>query len=107
LRGLDNRRDRNVAFAHCLQNADAVEAGHGEVEDDDCYVAATPRFKRGQCCLAAVGHHGLVAEFRHGGLKQPALNRIVIDYEDGNCHEISGTAFARHHWRLDHLGTGF
>ena len=37
--------------------------------------------------LAAVGEDRLVAEFRDGGLEQAALHRIVIDYEDGTCHE--------------------
>ena len=48
-------------------------------------------FERVERCLAAVGQHRLMAEFRHRGLEQPALHRIVIDYEDGTCHERSVT----------------
>ena len=89
LRGLDDHRDRDAALAHRLQHADAVEAGHGEVEHDGRDIAAGRGFERGQCRLAAIGDHRLVAEFRHGGLEQPALHGIVIDYEDGTCHEDS------------------
>ena len=87
LRGLDDDGNVDAALAHRLQHADAVEAGHGEVEHDRRNVAAACGFERRECRLSAVGEHRLVAEFLHGGLQQAPLHRIVIDYEDGTCHE--------------------
>ena len=74
-------------FAHRLQHADAVEAGHGEVEHDRGDVAARGRFQRLKRRFATLGEQRFVAEFRDGSLQQAALHRIVIDYEDGTCHE--------------------
>ena len=107
LRGLHDDGDGDVAFAHRLEHAEPVEPRHHQVEDDDGDIARAPRLERRQRGLAAFRHHRVVAETDHRRLQQPSLNRIVIDYEDGSCHEISGTLPARHSWRLDHLGTGF
>ena len=46
--------------------------------------AAVERLERR---LAAIGDDRLVAEFRHGAFEQPALHGIVIDYENGTCHD--------------------
>ena len=101
---------RDAAFAHRLEHADAVEAGHGEVEHDRGDVAAGGGFECAKCGFAALGEHRFVAEFRDGGLQQAALHRIVIDYEDGTCHEDSlfgGMPREPVAGELDQLGTGF
>ncbi len=46
LRGLDDDGDVDAALAHRLQHADAVEAGHGEIEHDCRDIAAVWPFQR-------------------------------------------------------------
>ena len=87
LGGLHDDRDVDAALAHRLQHADAVEAGHDEIEDDHRDVARAGTVEHIETGLAAVGDDCGVAEFRHRGLEQPALHGIVIDYEYGTCHD--------------------
>ena len=71
-----------IAFEH----AEPVDAGHGQVEDDDGDVAAARPVEQLQRRLAAVGEDRLVAEFRDGAFEQAALHGIVIDDEDRSGH---------------------
>ena len=87
LGGLHDRRDVDVAFAHRLQHADAVETGHDQIEDDHRHVARARPVEDIERGRAAVDHDCRMAEPRHGGLEQPALHGIVIDYEYGTCHD--------------------
>ena len=86
LRGLHDHRHRDAALAHRVEHAEAVDAGHGEIEDDRGDVAAARAVERLQRRLAAVGDDRLMAEFRDGALEQAALHGIVVDDEDRGGH---------------------
>ena len=76
-----------------VENAEPVDAGHGEIEDDRRNVAAARAVERLQRRFAAVGDDRLMAEFRDGALEQPALHGIVVDDENRgghvDCREIA------------------
>ena len=58
----------------------------------------------GRAALGDDARHGRISSTAR--LEQPALDRIVIDYEDGTCHDCLSLP-ARAIRRVDHLGTGF
>ena len=71
------------SLAKPRQHRHAVEVGHDQVEDDESVGVA---FGAGQACnrLLAAGNRGrAVAEAFDRGGEEPALDRIVIDDEDG------------------------
>ena len=86
LRGLHDHRHRDAALTHRVENAEAVDAWHGEIEDNRCNVATARAVKRLQRRFAAVGNDRLMAEFRDCALEQPALHGIVVDNEYRGSH---------------------
>jgi hypothetical protein len=81
LRGLNDDRHADIALAHGPEHADPIQPRHRQVEDHDRNIASPVEGPKAG--LSAIGNHGLVTEFRDRRLQQPALDRIVIDYEHG------------------------
>ncbi len=74
------------------EDAHAVEIGHDEVEDDAADPGAVRALEQAPRRLAAVGEHRLVAEAADHGVEQPALDRIVVGYENTRGHSsLRGT----------------
>ncbi len=69
-----------------LEHAHAVEVGHHEVEDDAADPGAVLALEQPQRRFAAVGEHRLVAEAADHGVQEPALDRIVVGYENTRGH---------------------
>jgi hypothetical protein len=81
LRRLHDDRHAYVALAHRLEHADAIEARHRKIQYGDRNIVLP--VEGPEAGFPAIGDHGPVAEFRDRRLQQPALDRIVIDYEHG------------------------
>ena len=86
LRGLHDDRGGVVALAELLENGGAVHARHHQVEYDGRDVAAARAVDDLQRGLAAVDGDDLVSGAADSGFEQPALDRIVVDYEDATSH---------------------
>ena len=86
MRGLDDRRDSNIALAHPRQNPHAVEIGHDEVEDQKIDRRPIAGFKTLQRRFPRFHTFGVVAKSSGHSLEQASLNRIVVDneYESGH-----------------------
>ena len=86
VRGLHDHRRVDAALLEPAEDSHAVEVGHDEVEDDAADPGAVLALEQAQRRLAAVGQHRLVAEAADHGVEQPALDRIVVGYENTRGH---------------------
>jgi hypothetical protein len=80
LRGLDDDRRLDRAFAESFQHVEAIDAGHDQIEDHHMDVAAA--FEPVERGLAAVHRRRLMAEPAHGRFQQATLDGVVVDDED-------------------------
>ena len=86
--GLDDDRDRAVELAELGEHRHAVEIGHHQIEDDERERVAVGRRQARERLLAAGDGGRAVAETLDGRREQPALDRIVVDDEDGGRHVL-------------------
>ena len=84
--GLHDHRNCEAGLAHEGQNAEPVEVGHHQVEDDGIYgrVGSGEELDRR---IAAVRDDCLVAEALDRGFEEATLDRIVINDEHNFRHE--------------------
>src|SRR4051794_9482487 len=81
VRGEDNDRTRaeKAGFSEALQEVPAVDAGHGQVEEDD---VRTMDRERAMPFAAVAGEQHLKTGLAQRGGKHPAQRQVVIDDED-------------------------
>ncbi len=80
--GLHNDGDGAVELAQLRQHGEAVDLGHDQVEDDEREDGVGSGQAR-QRFLAAGGDGRAIAEALNRSAEQPALDRVVVDDEDG------------------------
>jgi hypothetical protein len=87
--GLYDNRNGEAGRAHRRQQADSVEVGHGEVEQERIDACGVGVGERGHHGIAARGNHGFVAELVHHMVEEAALCRIVVDDQNPLAHDAS------------------
>ena len=101
MRGLDDGGHGDPALAHPREHAHAVEVGHDEIEHEEIDRRPVGRLQPRQRRLAGFGRLDLIAETAHHRLEQPALDGIVVDYQNQGGHELSTGAALRGRSRAD------
>ena len=86
VRGLHDHRRIDAALLEPAEQSHAVEVGHDEVENDAADSGAVLALEQAPRRLAALGEHRLVAEAADHGVQEPALDRIVVGYENTRGH---------------------
>ena len=89
--GLHDHRDIEAGLAHARQHAEPVEVRHHQVEH---HAIDARRLRTGEQAdrgVAAVGGERQVAEALDHRLQQAALDRVVVDDEDGFGHQVLQT----------------
>ena len=90
-----------------LEHADAVDAGHDQVEDDRRHVAAARAVERLECRLAAIGDDRLVAECVTAASSSRRCTGSSSTMRMGRVMLVIEKSPMSDDCRLDHLGTGF
>ena len=104
MRGLHDDRRVDLAVAHALQHAHAVEIGHDEIEDQQIDAGLVGGLQARQSRLAAVDRLRLIAETPHHDFEQAALDGIIVGDQNGRDHQeffrAVGSAASRQFARL-------
>ncbi len=95
MRCLHDDRRVDLALAHALQHAHAVEIGHDEIEDQQIDAGLVGGLQARQSRLAAVDRLGLIAKSPHHDFQQAALNGIIVGDQNGRDHQESFAARRR------------
>ena len=84
--GLHDHRNIEAGIADLGQHAQAVEAGHHEVEHDGIDGLGFRRGQKRDGRVAAVDHGRCIAGFLHHVLDETALDWVIVDNQNGRRH---------------------
>ena len=73
------------------EHAQAVKAGHHEIEHDGVDRWRVRRGQRGDRGVAAIDHEGLIAAFLHHVFDQTALYGVIVGNQNGGSHGFPRT----------------
>lgn len=89
--GLHDDGDVQAGVAHLREHAEAIEAGHHEVQHDGVDHRGVGGGQQGQRGVAALDDEGLVTALLHHVFNQSALYRVVIGNQNGGSHGFPRT----------------
>ena len=91
MRGLHDDGNVEAGFAHFCEHADAVEAGHHEIEHDGVDRLRVRGGQQRHGGIAAIDDEGLIAALLHHVFDQTALHGVVVGDQDGGSHGLPRT----------------
>ena len=84
--GLHDHRNVETSLADFDQYAHAIEARHHQIKYHGVNSRRVRRHQRGDRRIAAIDHNGLIAAFLQHVVEQPALDRVVVGYQNAGSH---------------------